>query len=204
MKTQLFICSQDVIFARMLELEFSLQGYTVQTAERFPSGGSAEVVLLDLDSATAPAPSQYHRMIGFTRGEALSEDLTRRQCSMILHRPFDLGILRREVFEALQVDEKKTAREDSVLSELSVSEKDGSVTVWNETVKLSPNEQKIFHYLLQHKGKTVSRETLAQLVGESSANKIDVYICYLRRKFAKITPVTLIRTERNKGYVLIL
>ena len=200
MKTQIFICSQDAVFARMLELEFSFHGYSVKAAGQLPVAGEADVVLLDLDSATAPEPSQYRRMIGFTRGKALSEDLTRRQCSMILHRPFDLGLLRREVFEALQSDEKKANRADP-LTDLSISKKDSTVTLLGERIKLSPNEYQILDYFLQHRGKTVSRETLAGLVGESTANKTDVYVCYLRRKLAKVTPVTLITTVRNKGYV---
>ena len=199
MKTQIFICSQDAVFARMLELEFLFQGYSVQTAGQIPPGDTADVVLLDLDSATAPDPTQYRRMIGFTRGTALSEDLTRRQCSMILHRPFDLGLLRREVLEAMQADEKKSER-NLPLPELSISKEDGSVLAFGERLKLSPNERTVLEYLLQHRGKTVTREALAALVGESSTNKIDVYICYLRRKLAKITPVTIIKTVRNQGY----
>ena len=129
----------------------------------------------------------------------MSEDLTRRQCSLILHRPFDLGLLRREVSEAMQSDDKKNER-NLPLPQLSVSKEDGSVLAFGERMKLSPNERVILEYLLQHRGKTVTREALAALVGESSTNKIDVYICYLRRKLAKITPVTIIKTVRNQGY----
>lgn len=201
MEKQIFICSHDAVFARMLELEFSFYGCTVQTAQSFPEDLFAEVVLLDLDSATAPPPACYRRMIGFTRGKALSEDQTRRQCSMILHRPFEMPLLRREVLGEFEKQKEKGV--PGSVGGVQISEsKDGKIALDGVVLELSPHEQAILSCLLEHRGEIVSRNNLAALIGESAANKVDVYICYLRRKMGKITPIKLITTVRNQGYTL--
>ena len=198
MVKQVVICSPDAVFARMLELEFSFHGCTVQTVQRFPEELFAEVVLLDLDGATAPPPTAYRRMIGFTRGTALSaDDRIRRQCSMILHRPFEVRLLLREV---LGEDEEGQAPDSLPLP--SFSSTGGKLLLGGRELSLSPTEEKILRYLLAHRGEAVSRSTLSELIGASSANKTDVYICYLRREIAKITPVNLIVTVRGKGYMI--
>jgi len=53
---------------------------------------------------------------------------------------------------------------------------------------------------LEASGEPVSRERIAEGIGESSANKVDVYICYLRRKLEQVTGLRVIRTVRGKGY----
>lgn len=199
MKQQIVICSKDAVFARMLELEFSHHGCSVQTSESFPKGLFAEVVLLDLDSAAAPPPECYRRMIGFTRGNAMTEDQTRRQCSMILRRPFAMYLLRREVLGDLETQREKSgtlqAPQFSVLP-------GGQLALCGKALELSPNEHAILSCLLEHRGEAVSRGDLGALIGESSANKVDVYVCYLRRKISKITSAKIVYTVRNKGYAI--
>ncbi|MBQ9806188.1 MAG: winged helix-turn-helix domain-containing protein [Clostridia bacterium] len=197
MEKQIVICSHDAVFARMLELEFSFHGCTVQTVQGYPEDLFAEVVLLDLDSAAAPPPECYRRMIGFTRGKALSEDQTRRQCSMILHRPFEMPLLRREVLGEFEKQKEKSGGAVQL-----TALKNGKLELCGVVPELTPHEQAILSCLLEHRGEVVSRDGLAELIGESAANKVDVYICYLRRKIAKITPVKLIATVRNRGYRL--
>lgn len=199
MKQQIVICSKDAVFARMLELELSLHGCSVQAVESFPNALFAEVVLLDLDSATAPPPECYRRMIGFTRGNAMTEDQTRRQCSMILRRPFAMYLLRREVLGAFEAQkEEQSSYPAPRFSRLP----NGKLALCGKELELSPNEQVILHAMIERRGEAVSREALGALIGESVANKVDVYVCYLRKKLAKITPAKIICTVRNCGYTL--
>lgn len=199
MKQQIVICSKDAVFARMLELELSFHGCSVQAVEAFPNGLFAEVVLLDLDSAAAPPPECYRRMIGFTRGTAMTEDQTRRQCSMILHRPFAMYLLRREV---LGVFEAQKEEQSIRLAPRFSRGSDGALTLCDQPLDLSPNEQTILQALLEKRGEAVPRDLLGALIGESAANKVDVYVCYLRKKLARITPDKIICTVRNCGYTI--
>ena len=54
--------------------------------------------------------------------------------------------------------------------------------------------------LLANRGTAVSREQLSAIIGESSTNKTDVHVCYLRRKIATHTDRPIIKTVRGKGY----
>jgi hypothetical protein len=203
MRADIVICSSDAVFARMLELEFSHLLPSVQTVARFSEDLFARVVLLDLDTAVPPSPACYGCLIGFTRGTAFAaEDRAKRQCSMILRRPFEMHLLRREVMGQLTPSDGKIADATASVASFSVASS-GKISLCGQVLSLSPNEQKILTYLLDHRGEAVSRERLSALIGETATNKTDVYVCYLRRKLAAITPVKLIQTVRNQGYMLI-
>ena len=206
MEYQVAILSTDSVFARMLEIEFKILNLSVLVADGLNSRDQSQVVLLDLDSAAPPPAGCYRQMIGFTRDSALLTVDSHRQCSMILHRPFEVRLLRREVLSCLSQDsatpisylpkaEIKGARE--VLLD---TEKKTFTSDTGQEISLTPVECKLMACLLENRGSTVSKEELAALIGESSANKTEVYICYLRRKTDTQGGMRLIRTVRGKGY----
>ena len=105
MDYEIVVLSADALFARMLELEFlGLQISTLATSE-LQNGDRADVVILDLDSASAPSSDQFRRMIGFSSHPAMTSP-DARCCSMILRRPFQMSLLRREAL--VQLDRKWT------------------------------------------------------------------------------------------------
>lgn len=202
MEYQIVIYSADEVFARMLELEFLSQNMTVLSALRPREDLFADVVILDLDSAAAPDPTTYRRMIGFTRGSAFSEDESRRQCSMILRRPFEMRLLRREVLGDLHEKALPVYASVSKQPKLALDVERSMLRVDGQKLALTPTETLVMQTLLSARGEPVSRERLTEVIGDSSANKTDVYICYLRRKLEQVTGVKIIRTVRGKGYLL--
>ena len=196
MDYQIAIYSTDAVFARMLELEFSMCGARVLTAKQPMREGFSDVVLLDLDSAAAPDPKTYRRMIGFTRGESLSDNELRRQCSLVLHRPFEMRLFRREVRGLLE-DASQTTRATE-----TIRLQGNTLYVGQGSVTLSPKEALVMQCLMENRPLSVSRETLAARIGESSANKVEVYVCYLRKKTETLCRQRLIRTVRGVGYSL--
>ena len=208
MKYQIAIYSADAVFARMLELEFLMRGKSVFCAEQPLDDLFAEIVLLDLDTCTPPAQDTYGRMIGFTTHSALLADEARRQCSMILHRPFEMRLLRREVFppgEAFSDDHRASigateGRGDK--SRIVLAAKNALLTVEGVRFQLSPNELRIVRCLMEKRGEAVSRAILSQSIGQSSANKVDVYVCYLRRKLDQKLNHKLIHTVRGQVYMI--
>jgi hypothetical protein len=202
MDYQIVIYSADAVFARMLELEFRMQGMSVLTVEHPRDGLFSDVALLDLDSSHAPLPESYHRMIGFTRGSAISEDGTRRQCSMILSRPFEMRLLRREIMGEQHVSVRSVADPAPSQMKLMLDSSDTALHLNGQKISLTPKEAIVMKVLLAKRGTPVSREEISGLIGESVANKSDVYICYLRRKLEGISGVKIIHTVRGKGYCI--
>lgn len=199
MEYQLVIYSTDTVFARMLELEFQMHGISTLVLAQPSAEIVSRIALLDLDSATPPAPDSYGRMIGFTRGRTMADEETRRSCSMILRRPFEMRLLRREILES---GESQSASEGKRETKILLDAQHRTLRVGGREVTLSPKEYAVVQRLLASRGETVTRAELAEVIGESDTNKTDVYVCYLRRKLDGLSAATLIRTVRGKGYMI--
>lgn len=205
MNYQVGILSEDAVFARMLEIEFRLYHLRVLVGERLEPSDQAEVLLLDLDSAAPPPSEQYRKMIGFSRRPATASAAA-RSCSMILRRPFRMSLLRREVLE--QIDAEGRLEEWNVRHpmprerEVRLLAEERKLICDRKVVALSPSECVIVQCLLEHRGSAVGRESLSARIGGDQTNKIDVYICYLRRKTDGLPNGRLIKTVRKTGYMI--
>ena len=205
MDYEIAVLSADTVFVRMLELEFmSLQISTLATSE-LQSGDRADVVILDLDSASAPSSDQYRRMIGFSRRPAMTSP-DARSCSMILRRPFQMSLLRREVLA--QLDRKWTdsaevpfRRVSPERRQIKLDQAALKLICDGKEILLTPKEFAVLECLVEHRGTPVSRECLADVIAsDGGGNETDVYICYLRRKTDGLPNGRLIQTVRGKGY----
>jgi DNA-binding response OmpR family regulator len=194
--TQVLILSADALFARMLAIELEMQGISVCCEAEPPREAEAEIVLLDLDTAMPPQNGIYRYMIGFTCRSASTGADAGRLCSLVLRRPFEMRRFREEIGSLLSGQE--TRREEIQLSA-------DHTQVWlpdGERIAVSPKEGAVMALLLARRGEVITREELAAVIGESTANKAEVYLCYLRRKLE--TPERrLIQTVRGKGYRLL-
>ncbi len=207
MDYHVFILSSDEVFSRMLELEFRMLGLSVGKGGSLSHGASADVILLDLDDGDAPERSCYRHMIGFTRNSALLKGGAERQCDMLLTRPFEIRLLRREVLAYLEMtNPTETVAPPSVHSEqvpLPLTLQGTTLFDGEHQIALSPTECALMECLLLHRGEPVSRVELSDAIGPSEANKIEVYICHLRKKLEGETHLRRILTVRGRGYQLI-
>ena len=97
MRGNILILSEDAVFARMLELELEAMQFSV-AINSSPTSRENDLILVDLDSATIPQKvGRSARIVGFTRHFDVSRLDAERRCSMILHRPFQMRVLREEV-----------------------------------------------------------------------------------------------------------
>lgn len=199
MRGKILILSEDATFARMLELELNAMRFAVQINSTLAARES-DLILVDLDSASIPQKTGDHtRIVGFTRHFELSQLDAERRCSMILHRPFQMRILREEVaLLDVTAQEREQPKSTKALPKLFLV--GNQLTVDANELTLRPKETVVMTALLANRGEAVSRGMLSELIGESSANKADVYICYLRRKIATVTERTIIKTVRGGGY----
>ena len=201
MQTQVMILSSDAVFARMLAIEFELLRLRVVCAAEAEEEMTAEVVLLDLDSAMPPKSGAYRHMIGFTKRSATVGDASGRLCSLVLRRPFETRLLCDEVMSLLGEASRQGAQE--VAKPLEGNRSSHAVRLPDgREVTLSPKEYAVFSLLLANRSKTVSRERIAAQIGESSSNKADVYICYLRKKIETASH-RMIVTVHGAGYRLL-
>ena len=199
MRGNILILSEDAVFARMLELELEAMQFSV-AINSSPAARRQDLILVDLDSATLPQKvGEDARIVGFTRRFDVSALDAERRCSMILHRPFQMRVLREEVASInASPQEKEPFSNDK--GSLDIALEGNTLTVGDQTLALRPKEAAVMSALLDKRGEPVSREELSLLIGESSTNKTDVHVCYLRRKIATVTERTVIKTVRGQGY----
>ena len=199
MRGNILILSEDAVFARMLELELETMQFSVVINSASTSREN-DLILVDLDSASIPQKSgNSARIVGFTRHFEVSGLDAERRCSMILHRPFQMRILREEVaLLNLSTQEREAKKEEK--HDLTITLLGNRLTLDEATLILRPKEVAVMSALLAKRGVPVSREALSSIIGESSTNKTDVHICYLRRKIATVTERTVIKTVRGQGY----
>ena len=199
MRGNILILSEDAVFARMLELELEAMRFSVQI-NSIANGRQNDIILVDLDSASIPQKmGDGARIVGFTRHFEVSSLDAERRCSMILHRPFQMRLLREEV-ALLDIAEEREEQRGTENPEITLN--GNTLTLGEKVVTLRPKEAAVMSLLLANRTGAVTRETLAQLIGESETNKTDVHICYLRRKIATVTDRPIIKTVRGKGYTI--
>ena len=119
---------------------------------------------------------------------------------MILHRPFQMRVLREEVSLIDATAEGREHKKEQASTEITLE--GNTLTLDGTALTLRPKETAVMSLLLANRTGAVSRETIAQLIGESETNKTDVHICYLRRKIATVTDRPIIKTVRGKGYTI--
>ncbi len=203
MEYRVLILSGDELFAEMLRIEFSMLGVPTKRSDVYEEGSSAQVVIIDLDTAQFPPEGSYEKLIGFTKDQALYSSDRWRLCSMILHRPFEMRHLRREVLGSLKVNDSIPVLEPPRANKITppkMREGEDKLYYDDREIDLTPAEGRIMRTLLQNKGQAVSAAQLSETIGENGEGALAVYICYLRRKTDTPEGLHLIRTVRGKGY----
>lgn len=174
-----------------------MMNLSVCVAVAYKSDSNADVILWDLDSVR-PSPCMTDaRIIGFTRRYEPSRVDPNRLCYMIMHRPFEMRLMREELIACLlNVGNENPVSKSTLRLEGQVLHCNGS------QVTLSVAEARVMQCLLDNRPNPVSRNVLSSLIGASSSNKVDVYVCYLRRKLNPYFDRPLICTVRGNGYRL--
>lgn len=124
-----------------------------------------------------------------------------------LVKPFEFRELLariRSLFKRVSIVEN----EENILSALGLKVNLNTYEVFRENIKinLTQKEFALLVYLLQNKGRVVSRSDIAQHVWDinfdTGTNIIDVYVNFLRKKVDKDFQHKLIHTQTGFGYIL--
>lgn len=214
--TALTLVSTDSALVRLVSLECREMALSLQTTDHLPTLAEESPLLLDLDSPGVAESLMMHETVvaaGICRdATALPAELTAKLSHLLL-RPFATRRLRGLLSEicgyAAGFSEESSDYEGRPLinvGELSfVMESDTELILGGHTIRLSPTEGSMMRLLIENRGQTVSKEQLQTCLIHTDANetnKLEVYICFLRRKIERPTGLRLITTVRGKGYRL--
>ena len=218
----LFIEDEEKL-ARMVELELRYEGYEVEKAFDGRTGldralsGEHELILLDIMLPALSGMEVLRRLrresqvpvIMLTARDTVVDKVSGLDSGAddYITKPFAIEELLARIRAALR--KRPAAPADAPLltcGSLVMDVERHTVEVDGRGVELTRREFDLLHYLLENKGKVISRESLLDnvwgfdFVGETNA--VDVYIRFLRSKIDEQFGVKLIHTVRGVGYVI--
>lgn len=197
MKRQIRLVCHDAALERIVTLLLTDRGYTVSaSAAHCP-------IIVDLDSAEIPSDKKNTAVIGIARSpEETGAHPAVKKCRTLLRRPIDFHKFLDAVEDAVEgsnihsYSPPRAHRAPDITLDTATLQ----LSCGGRQVRLTPGEAAIFSLLSDKRGDTVSYRTLADAVGGSDSNKVEVHICALRRKLSQIYSRPLITTVRGQGY----
>ncbi len=119
-------------------------------------------------------------------------------------KPFDLNVLHARIKARLR--ESPTSTTKKTVADLFLDEETHEVKRQNKDIILSPTEFKLLDYLMENKGKVLTRDMILSKIWMTSTEietrSVDVYIGYLRKKIDEGFSPKLIHSVRGFGYTL--
>ena len=123
-------------------------------------------------------------------------------------KPFDISVLTAKVMAVLRRTYDFTEEKSDVVEYKGVAYRasDSTITINNEKIELTKNENRIMTALLNNKGKIVSRNTLMEQLWDDDCfvdeNTLSVNINRLRKKLESAGIPDYIVTKKGQGYIV--
>jgi DNA-binding response OmpR family regulator len=227
-KSLLVIEDEDKI-ARLLELELTYEGYSVELARTGREGLDKilskdwDLVLLDIMLPELNGLEVLRRIRNTDSNTPIilitARDATPDKVSGLdlgandyITKPFEieevLARIRSCLRKSNQMELTQETNKQTTLSinELTVNPITREVVRENNSIELTPKEFDLLIYLLEHKNQVLTREQIINqvwgfdFVGDT--NVVDVYVRYLRKKIDYPYKLQLIQTYRGVGYCI--
>ena len=123
-----------------------------------------------------------------------------------LTKPFSMEVLLARIKVLIRRKNNSPLAPIIKMGDLSIDTNKRIVMKGNNVIELAPKEYVLFEYLVMHKCKAIDRmEIMEHVWGETIdefSNTVDVHIRYLRKKIDEPYNTNLIKTIKNKGYMI--
>jgi DNA-binding response OmpR family regulator len=219
---QALLIEDDRALSLLLQRALEQDGYTVEavhdgmTATQRLKESSYSLVLTDLNLPGCDGLDVLRRAGRCLPSPAIivlsarMETTEKIQCLDLgaddcLRKPFALSELQARLRAVMR---RRQRVADAVLrcSDLEINRVERSVQRAGKHIDLTTREYELVEFLLQNKGRCVSRAMLLHQVwkisDQSETNVVDVYVNYVRRKLNMGSTSSLIHTVRGEGYVM--
>ncbi len=220
---KILIVEDDEKLRKELEIFLNKNGYKTKILEDFSNtiedilNEKADLVLLDINLPKFDGEyilkeirrvSEVPIIIITSRDSEMDELLSMNYgADHYVTKPFNIQILLAKITSvlrrstALETSSNKIDCHEFILNiSKSLIEKD------NVKIELTKNELKILHFLVQRRGKIVSREEIMEYLWDSESfiddNTLTVNMTRLRNKLDGLGLKELIITKRGQGYIL--
>ena len=220
---KILIVEDDKKLREELEIFLNKNGYKTKILEDFSNtiedilNEKADLVLLDINLPKFDGEyilkeirrvSEVPIIIITSRDSEMDELLSMNYgADHYVTKPFNIQILLAKITSvlrrstALETSSNKIDCHEFILNiSKSLIEKD------DEKIELTKNELKILHFLVQRRGKIVSREEIMEYLWDSESfiddNTLTVNMTRLRNKLDQLGLKELIETKRGQGYIL--
>lgn len=220
---KILIVEDDEKLRNELEIFLNKNGYSAMSLKKFDNtvedilNNQANLILLDINLPFLDGEyvlkeirkvSEIPVVMVTSRDSELDELLSMNYgADDYVTKPFNIQILLAKISailkraNSLDTLQNKINCSDFILNiSKSIIEKDGV------SIDLTKNELKILHFLVQKRGKIVSREEIMEYLWDSSSfiddNTLTVNVTRLRGKLEDINLKDIIETKRGQGYIL--
>ena len=220
---KILIVEDDKKLREELEIFLNKNGYKTKILEDFSNtiedilNEKADLVLLDINLPKFDGEyilkeirkvSEVPIIIITSRDNEMDELLSMNYgADHYVTKPFNIQILLAKIASVLR---RSTALETSFdkidCHEFILNISKSLIEKDEKKIELTKNELKILHFLVQRKGKIVSREEIMEYLWDSESfiddNTLTVNMTRLRNKLDQLGLKELIATKRGQGYIL--
>ena len=122
-------------------------------------------------------------------------------------KPFNIQILLAKIGSVLRRNSSANDVKDKIdAKDFVLNMQNSSISKDDKVIELTKNDYKILKYLIQNRGRIVSREDIMETLWETESfiddNTLSVNITRLRAKLEELGLKELLETRRGQGYIL--
>ncbi len=219
---KILIIEDDEKLRYELEIFLSHQGYKAESLETFNNTINdileinPSLILLDINLPTVDGEyvckeirkqSNMGIIIITSRDNELDELVSINYgADYYITKPFNIQILLAKINAVLRRTNSIKVNDKIDAKDFILNISNSTITKNDKTIDLTKNEYKILKYLVENRGKIVSREDIMECLWESESfiddNTLSVNITRLRTKLEELELKDLIETRRGQGYIL--